>query len=80
MSPILMTTVFYKAVILQGEIWCWSVLGRKGLGRWSFHEERLQLALTGKTLGVLFRWLHMEVQLKLYYSSETIQEQKMFFC
>ena len=26
-----MTTVFYKAVILQGEIWRWSLLGLKGL-------------------------------------------------
>ena len=26
-----MTTVFYKAVILQAEIWRWSLLGLKGL-------------------------------------------------
>ena len=31
MSVILMTTLFYKASILQGEIWCWSLLGLKGL-------------------------------------------------
>ena len=31
MSVILMTTLFYKALILQGEIWCWSLLGIKGL-------------------------------------------------
>ena len=31
MSLILMTTLFYKALILQGEIWCWSFLGLKGL-------------------------------------------------
>ena len=31
MSVILMTTLFYKALILQGEIWCWSLLGFKGL-------------------------------------------------
>ena len=31
MSVILMTTLFYKAFILQGEIWCWSLLGLKGL-------------------------------------------------
>ena len=30
-SVILMTTLFYKALILQGEIWCWSLLGLKGL-------------------------------------------------
>ena len=37
-SLILMTTLFYKAVILQGEIWCWPLLGikgkRKGMKRW----------------------------------------------
>ena len=31
MSVILMTTLFYKALILQGENWCWSLLGLKGL-------------------------------------------------
>ena len=31
MSGILMTTLFYKASLLQGEIWCWSLLGFKGL-------------------------------------------------
>ena len=41
MSVILMTTLFYKAIILQGEIWCWSLLGLKGLE--NFH---LNLILT----------------------------------
>ena len=31
MSVILMTTLFYKVSILQGEIWCWSLWGLKGL-------------------------------------------------
>ena len=31
MFAILMTTLFYKALILQGEIWSWSLLGLKGL-------------------------------------------------
>ena len=31
MFVILMTTLYYKALILQGEIWCWSLLGLKGL-------------------------------------------------
>ena len=31
MSAILITTLFYKTLILQGEIWCWSLLGLKGL-------------------------------------------------
>ena len=30
MSVILMTTLFYRALILQGEIWCWSLSGLKG--------------------------------------------------
>ena len=37
MSVILMTTLFYKALILQGEIWCWSlILGLKGGGERAF--------------------------------------------
>ena len=28
MTLILMTTLFYKAMILQGEIWRWSLLGQ----------------------------------------------------
>ena len=31
MSVILTTTLFYKALTLQGEIWYWSLLGLKGL-------------------------------------------------
>ena len=31
MTVILMTTLFYKALLLPGEIWCWSLLGLKGL-------------------------------------------------
>ena len=31
MSVILMTILFYKALISQGEIWYWSLLGLKGL-------------------------------------------------
>ena len=31
MSVILKTTLFYKALILHGENWCWSLLGLKGL-------------------------------------------------
>ena len=31
MSVILMTSLFYKELILQGEIWCWSLLRLKGL-------------------------------------------------
>ena len=31
MSVILVSTLFYKALILQGESWCWSLLELKGL-------------------------------------------------
>ena len=34
MSVILITTLLYKALILQGEIWCWSLLGIKELTWW----------------------------------------------
>ena len=34
-----MTTLFYKALILEGEIWCWSLLGHKGL-------KQLQIAVS----------------------------------
>ena len=45
MSLILMTTLFYKAVILQGEIWCWSLTkGLKGL-----NIKREQYAISEKT-------------------------------
>ena len=30
-SILMPLTLFYKALILQGEIWCWSLLGFKGL-------------------------------------------------
>ena len=45
MSVILMTTLVYKALILQGEIWCWSLLGLKGLTR---STDMIQLTLTLK--------------------------------
>ena len=41
MSVILMTTLFYKALILQGEIWCWSLWGLKGLNCIACHRLHL---------------------------------------
>ena len=41
MSIILMTTLFYKALILQGEIWCWSLLGLKELKVTCFEKRSL---------------------------------------
>ena len=49
MSVILMTTLFYKALILQGEIWCWSLLGLKGLKVFVFPcKQRAPALLKGK--------------------------------
>ena len=45
MSLILMTTLFYKALILHGEIWRWSLLGLKGLNevaKWKTCLEQAQ--------------------------------------
>ena len=39
-SLILMTTLIYKALILQGEIWCWSLLGLKGLTYFHRYRDR----------------------------------------
>ena len=39
-SLILMTTLFYKAVILRGEIWCWSLLGLEGLTYFHWYRDR----------------------------------------
>ena len=36
MSVILTTTLFYKALTLQGEIWYWSLLGLKGLNMFMY--------------------------------------------
>ena len=41
MSVILMATLFYKALILQGEIWCWSLWGLKGLNCIACHRLHL---------------------------------------
>ena len=43
MSVIPITSLFYKALILQGEIWCWSLLGLKRV------NLRLDFTLTSCT-------------------------------
>ena len=55
MSVILMTTLFYKALILQGEIWCWSLLGLKGLR--AGMNERFPL----HNKGIIYGFLWLEV-------------------
>ena len=45
MVVILLTTLFYNALIFQGEIWCWSFLGLKGL------RERMKSWLTQGSSG-----------------------------
>ena len=54
MSSILMTTVFYKAVILQGEIW--SLLGRKGLREVIFSRREVATGFDRK-----HRWCFVQV-------------------
>ena len=41
MSLILMTTLFYNVLMLQGEIWCWLLLGLKGLNCIACHRLHL---------------------------------------
>ena len=53
MSVILMTTLFYKALILQGEIWCWSLLGLKGIKHKSPPALRAEYVLTAVALNSL---------------------------
>ena len=43
MSIILITTLFYKALILQGEIWCWSLVGLEGLFEGTLHIDKIPL-------------------------------------
>ena len=60
MSVILMITLFYKALILQGEIWCWSLLGLKGLKRVPYlfifviRENEILIAVIRDSLFFLF--------------------------
>ena len=54
MSVILMTTLFYKALILQGEIWRWSLLGLKGLKTedWDLVHQALPNSCSGMIFNV----------------------------
>ena len=45
MSVILITTLFYKALILRGEIWCWSLLGLKGLSHTTVLHQRISTVI-----------------------------------
>ena len=49
-----MTTLFYKALISQGEIWCWSLLGIKGLTLW---REKFHNFLRLRTFSYLFAFI-----------------------
>ena len=51
MPVILMTTLFYKALILQGEIWYWSLLGLKVL-----------MVLLHRTIGNDYFWRNTTFQ------------------
>ena len=54
MSVILMTTLFYKALILQGEIWCWSLLGLKGLKPNRWREKRVEIKIL--KVNMMLQW------------------------
>ena len=43
MSLILVATLFYKVLILQGEIWCWSLLGLKELNEVKTSPDRTRM-------------------------------------
>ena len=43
MSLILVATLFYKVLILQGEIWCWSLLGLKELNEVKTSPDRTMM-------------------------------------
>ena len=45
------TTLFYKASLLQGEIWCWSLLGFKGLNGKKEIRNSLFQVLEGGLVG-----------------------------
>ena len=58
MSVIFMTTLFYKALIvllLQGEIWCWSLLGLKELIE-NLIDRYTTTFLVALLLGAVWRW------------------------
>ena len=63
MSVILMTTLFNKALILQGEIWCWSLLGLKRLNR--LHHAQI-CYIFGK-LRRVFESIEFQKKAQFYY-------------
>ena len=76
MSIILMTTLFYKTLILPGEIWCWSLLGLKGLtghgllaflgSTCSFPKFSSKLSLWEKRLSLAVRILLALIRVDAY--------------
>ena len=68
-----MTTVFYKAVILQQESWCWSFLGLKGLTltgpllNWPRGEDEFIITLLSsfskKKIELIFISLSLQVEM-----------------
>ena len=53
MSVILITPLLYKALIFQGEIWCWSLLGLKGLRGASFLTVESKIIIEIKLVHLL---------------------------
>ena len=66
MSIILMTTLFYKALLLQGEIWRWSLLGFKRVNE-CHHYHSFVLGLHQNNIDVhliQYPWVMMIVKMK----------------
>ena len=59
-----MTTLFYKTLLLQGEIWCWSLLGFKGL------ITELSYFLLSHFLYIMWNWASIDtlaLRVQLYW-------------
>ena len=66
MSVILMSTLFIKktkTLILQGEIWCWSLLGLKGLSPMLLRNDHISCSCFVFPLIESFDIIHLEFQL-----------------
>ena len=61
MSIILMTTLFNIALVLQGEIWCWSLLVLKGL---TSSNKDNSANFSGEKTYVLFYNTRKKLQIK----------------
>ena len=70
MSVILITTLFYKALISQGEIWCWSLLGLKGLTK-----PRSPILNSGSSIIDPWSWFSSTPWSLFFFSSTEVSNQ-----